>query len=63
VKKGDTLIIEESMKMEFRQQAPCDGYVSAIFVKLGDEVHTGQMIAHIMTGEGAHANETADLSA
>ncbi|MDF2962775.1 MAG: uca [Paenibacillus sp.] len=48
VKKGDTLIIEESMKMEFPQQAPCDGTVSTIFVNPGDEVHTGQLIASIM---------------
>ena len=51
VKKGDTLIIEESMKMEFSQQAPCDGFVSAIFVKPGDEVHAGQLIVGIVKSE------------
>lgn len=47
VKQGDTLIIEESMKMEFPQQAPCDGFVSSVFVKPGDEVHAGQLIVGI----------------
>jgi len=44
VKKGDPLIIVESMKMEFSQTSPCDGYVSTVYVKPGDEVHTGQLI-------------------
>ncbi|TDF92611.1 urea carboxylase [Paenibacillus piri] len=48
VKKGETLIIEESMKMEFPQQAPCDGIVSNVYVNPGDEVHAGQLIASIM---------------
>ncbi|MBM7563260.1 urea carboxylase [Paenibacillus sacheonensis] len=48
VKKGDTLIIEESMKMEFSQTAPCDGFVSSVFVKPGDEVHTGQLIVSLV---------------
>jgi urea carboxylase len=48
VKKGDTVIIEESMKMEFIQQAPCDGYITAVYVNPGDEVHAGQLIAGIM---------------
>ncbi|MBP3963278.1 urea carboxylase [Paenibacillus lignilyticus] len=48
VKKGETLIIEESMKMEFTQTAPCDGVVSSIFVKPGDEVHTGQLIVGLV---------------
>ncbi|MCR8631641.1 urea carboxylase [Paenibacillus radicis (ex Xue et al. 2023)] len=48
VKKGDTLIIEESMKMEFPQQAPCDGTVSSVFVNPGDEVHAGQLIVSLV---------------
>ena len=47
VKKGDVLIIEESMKMEFPQLAPCDGVVSSVFVKPGDGVHAGQLIVGI----------------
>ncbi|REE81171.1 urea carboxylase [Paenibacillus taihuensis] len=48
VKKGETLIIEESMKMEFNQTAPCDGVVASIFVKPGDEVHAGQLIVGLV---------------
>jgi urea carboxylase len=48
VKKGDTIIIEESMKMEFIQHASCDGYITSVYVKPGDEVHAGQLIAGIM---------------
>ncbi|MDR4946776.1 urea carboxylase [Neobacillus cucumis] len=47
VKKGDTLIIEESMKMEFPQLAPCDGFIHSIYVSPGDEVHAGQLIVSI----------------
>ncbi|GAJ05592.1 unnamed protein product, partial [marine sediment metagenome] len=32
VKKGDTLIIEESMKMEFQQLAPSDGFIHSVHV-------------------------------
>ncbi|ULT59033.1 urea carboxylase [Neobacillus drentensis] len=55
VKKGDTLIIEESMKMEFPQLAPCDGYVHSVHVSPGDEVHAGQLIVSITKEtRGAH---------
>ncbi len=47
VEKGDTLIIEESMKMEFPQSSPCDGYVADIYVKPGDSVQAGQLIVSI----------------
>ncbi|WP_411675144.1 5-oxoprolinase/urea amidolyase family protein [Cohnella faecalis] len=48
VKKGDTLIIQESMKMEFAQQAPCDGIVGSVFVEPGESVHSGQLIVSII---------------
>lgn len=48
VKKGDILIIEESMKMEFPQTAPCDGTITDVYVKPGDAVHAGQLIVSIM---------------
>ncbi|MWC30155.1 urea carboxylase [Paenibacillus sp. MMS18-CY102] len=52
VKKGETLIIVESMKMEFSQQAPCDGYiVNANYVKPGDSVHAGQLIVAMAPSE------------
>ncbi|SEC80375.1 urea carboxylase [Paenibacillus sp. GP183] len=47
VKKGDKLAILESMKMEFSQHAPCDGFVSSVHVNPGDQVHTGQLILGI----------------
>ncbi|MBW5444652.1 urea carboxylase [Cohnella sp. CFH 77786] len=47
VKKGDKLAILESMKMEFLQLAPCDGVVSSVHVRPGDQVHAGQLLAGI----------------
>ncbi|SDW73194.1 urea carboxylase [Paenibacillus sp. PDC88] len=47
VKKGDTIIIEESMKMEFPQTAPFDGIISSIYVTSGDQVRSGDCIAAI----------------
>lgn len=51
VNKGDTIIIEESMKMEFPQESPCDGYISSINVTPGDEVQAGQLYACIKEKE------------
>ncbi|MFC5470657.1 urea carboxylase [Cohnella suwonensis] len=48
VKKGDTLIIQESMKMEFAQQAPFDGVVGSVFVGPGESVQSGQLIASLL---------------
>ncbi|WP_158735010.1 urea carboxylase [Alteribacillus sp. YIM 98480] len=47
VKKDETIIIEESMKMEFPQHAPCEGYIHSVHVEPGDEVQAGQLIAGI----------------
>jgi len=47
VKKGQPVIIEESMKMETAQLAPCDGEVVGIYVKPGQEVYSGQILAAI----------------
>ncbi|MET1032558.1 urea carboxylase [Domibacillus tundrae] len=47
VKKGDILIIEESMKMEFPQPAPNGGFIESVHVSPGDEVHAGQLIVSI----------------
>ena len=44
VNKGDVLLIEESMKMEFSQSAPFDGIVREIYVSPGDEVHANQLM-------------------
>ncbi|WP_201008068.1 urea carboxylase [Paenibacillus glycanilyticus] len=47
IKKGDTLIIVESMKMEFSQNAPFDGIIHSVHVKPGDGVNAGQLIVGI----------------
>ncbi len=44
VKKGDTLIVLEAMKMENRIHAPRDGKVTEIFVDSGDVVQTGDVL-------------------
>lgn len=51
VKKGEVIAIEESMKMEFPQYAPCDGTVASIHVSPGDSVYAGQLIAGIIISE------------
>jgi len=47
VRKGETIIIEESMKMEFAQAAPFDGVIASVFVASGDQVRAGDCIAAI----------------
>jgi urea carboxylase len=59
VKKGDPLIIEESMKMEFPQYAPFDGWVNSVYVSSGEEVQAGQLIVALSKGKRGvdHAND------
>jgi urea carboxylase len=57
VKKGDVLMIEESMKMEFPQHAPFDGRIQSVHVSPGDEVHAGQLFVSITKEKGGIANE------
>jgi urea carboxylase len=42
VKQGDTLVIVESMKMEFAVLAPCDGRIHKVFCREGGQVSAGQ---------------------
>ncbi|MEI8330392.1 MAG: pyruvate/oxaloacetate carboxyltransferase [Methanomicrobiales archaeon] len=44
VKKGDTLIVLEAMKMENSIHSPVDGKVSEIFVDTGDVVQNGDVL-------------------
>lgn len=45
VKKGDTLLILEAMKMENEVVAPEDGTVAGINVAVGDMVESGDVLA------------------
>ena len=47
VKKGDTVVILEAMKMENALTAPCDGTVQAIKFASGDTVAKGAVLAVI----------------
>ncbi len=47
VKKGDKVIILESMKMENELRAPSDGVMARVPVKPGDGVEKGQVLAVI----------------
>lgn len=45
VKKGDTLLVLEIMKMETPVVAPQDGTVASIDVAVGDQVESGALLA------------------
>ncbi|WP_121613632.1 urea carboxylase [Mesobacillus foraminis] len=62
VRQGDTLIIEESMKMEFPQLAPCDGIIHSVHVAPADEVHAGQLIVSITNEKRGAGNENDELA-
>ena len=47
VKKGQTLLVLEAMKMEIRIQAPKDGLVKKLFVKQGQTVEREQVLIEI----------------
>ncbi len=45
VKKGDTVVILEAMKMEIPVVAPADGTVASIDVAVGDAIEAGAVLA------------------
>lgn len=45
IKAGDPVCVLESMKMENAVNAPKDGKIAEVFVKVGDNPNTGQPIA------------------
>jgi biotin carboxyl carrier protein len=47
VRKGDSLIILEAMKMELPVRAPADGIVTAIHCKAGDLVKAGAPLVEL----------------
>lgn len=52
VRKGDTLLILESMKMENAITSPIDGIVGDIAVSVGSYVTKDQKLASIVAAEG-----------
>lgn len=53
VRKGEVILIEESMKMEFPQVAPIDGVIASIYVEAGEQVRSGDWIAAIYPEEAS----------
>ena len=53
VKQGDTLVIVESMKMEFAVMAPCDGWIHKVFCREGGQVSAGQDLLVLVSEGGA----------
>ncbi|MBW6494120.1 MAG: urea carboxylase [Burkholderiaceae bacterium] len=51
VKKGDPLVIVESMKMEFAVLAPCDGRIHKVFCREGGQVSAGQDLLVLVSEE------------
>ena len=47
VKKGQTVVVLEAMKMENNINAECDGMVTAVHVNKGDSVREGAMLVTI----------------
>ena len=45
VKKGDTVVVLEVMKMETPVVAPCDGTVASIDVTEGSQIEAGALLA------------------
>lgn len=51
IKKGDTVIILESMKMENELKSPIDGMLTKVMVEAGDSVEKGLKMAVIINEE------------
>ena len=47
VKKGDTLLVLEAMKMELPVRAPSDGVVASVACKVGDLVQPGASLIEL----------------
>ena len=47
VKKGDTVIILEAMKMEIPMVSPVDGTIASIDCAVGDAVEAGSLLATV----------------
>ena len=49
IKKGELLMILETMKMEITIISPCDGVVDAVFVSVGQEINQDTALAKIVS--------------
>ena len=49
VKKGDTLLVLEAMKMELPVRAPADGVVDSVACRTGELVLAGVTLIHLTT--------------
>ncbi|MGI9570374.1 MAG: acetyl-CoA carboxylase biotin carboxyl carrier protein subunit, partial [Desulfobulbia bacterium] len=47
IKKGDTVVVLEAMKMENALPAPCDGSIKAIDFESGDTITKGAVLCVI----------------
>jgi geranyl-CoA carboxylase alpha subunit len=52
VKRGQGLIVLESMKMEHTLAAPCDGVLAELTCAVGEQVAPGKLLARVEAGEG-----------
>lgn len=53
VRKGDTLVLLEAMKMELRIPAPADGVVARIHCAAGEVVEKGQQLVEVVDAASA----------
>ena len=53
VRRGDTLVILEAMKMEHPIKADCDGTIGQLFASKGDQVKRSQLLVEIAGEESA----------
>ena len=59
VKKGQTLVVLEAMKMEHSMKADSDGVIKSILVSKGDQVKGRQLLVEIETQESQTETESA----
>lgn len=52
VKKGEVIMVIESMKMEYLIKAPYDGVVDKVYFKDGDQVEIGQKTVELRKTKG-----------
>ena len=55
VRKGDTLVLLEAMKMELRIAAPADGSVVHVRCAAGDVVERGQVLVELQAAQVEHS--------